>query len=277
MDSSKHIVFKAALSFLMAALFCTCKPPVQLNTSFYEDKGSIPLNNSATCNCSFDYYVTSEYPVSIEPQTAAGVIDSMKVELLRQLYGPETVKLAIDGALPNSAAYADEPDITKKIINVVFDYKIAEYKRQYAKIWSTRRNTDCNRTDKVEIYNTATNKGIASFVVYHVLESGDNILEETEKGVNFRLKDGHVVKETDLFKGNKWESILQAKLREQIQQQCQPQVLESIDMEKVRPNGNFLLNKKHIIYLFDSNKLGSEEHILFRVKLPFAEINHITR
>ena len=247
----KIILVMPVLLLLVAA----CHKDNKLQTKVYEQSASYALTEGAADSISVQ--VRLEYPVSgADPE----VIDAMTRIIIGQA-------LMEDGSKPDIAA----------AVQRYIDVTVADYRETNLPLYGKVREEELEGTllsweDQVSGYFSGQHKDIISYDVYAYSFTGGAHGLAGDYVMNFNLKDGSLVGESDFFVPGYQEELgglLTAHLRESMPDEDSYNALFVKDIE---PNGNFKVSEEGVTYIYGPYEIGPYYLGSIEVTLPWEEL-----
>ena len=251
-DHMKKIILVMPVLLLLVA---ACHKDNKLQTKVYEQSASYALTEGAADSISVQ--VRLEYPVSgADPE----VIDVMTRIIIGQA-------LMEDGSKPDIAA----------AVQRYIDVTVADYRETNLPLYGKVREEELEGTllsweDQVSGYFSGQHKDIISYDVYAYSFTGGAHGLAGDYVMNFNLKDGSLVGESDFFVPGYQEELgglLTAHLRESMPDEDSYNALFVKDIE---PNGNFKVSEEGVTYIYGPYEIGPYYLGSIEVTLPWEEL-----
>ena len=251
-DHMKKIILVMPVLLLLVA---ACHKDNKLQTKVYEQSASYALTEGAADSISVQ--VRLEYPVSgADPE----VIDAMTRIIIGQA-------LMEDGSRPDIAA----------AVQRYIDVTVADYRETNLPLYGKVREEELEGTllsweDQVSGYFSGQHKDIISYDVYAYSFTGGAHGLAGDYVMNFNLKDGSLVGESDFFVPGYLEELaclLTAHLRESMPDEDSYNALFVKDIE---PNGNFKVSEEGVTYIYGPYEIGPYYLGSIEVTLPWEEL-----
>lgn len=99
---------------------------------------------------------------------------------------------------------------------------------------------------------------------------------DTEKGLTFRLSDGHRITEVDLFK-REYKPALSRILSAHLPQAVSQETYDMLFIKAIEPNENFYIDPEGITYIYGRYEIGPYVSGIVHVTIPWEELRDILR
>lgn len=203
-----------------------------------------------------------EYPNSgISMETADAISDNITAVLMDIQYIEKTPQEAAD-------AYIEA--------------KVAEYRENNLPLLEAALS-DNNTTAVLgwEDYSTGKiegfHKNIISYKASKYTYTGGAHGMTVETGLNFDIKTGTLLKESDIFSDG-YESIVSGLLTKHLPEAFEnPEDANMLFQKEVTPNGNFTVSEKGITYTFNQYEIGPYALGIIGITIPWDEIDNIIK
>lgn len=279
-----HSLRRIATLLMGLWLFCACQQEKKLSirTEFFEDCAEFMLSDDPDLFDCFDYVLCLEYPTSIV--SAKGVsheqlCQSIQRDLLEQIFGEENTQSAYDGLLPDSPHLQESEDNFVSLAKNLSWNRNLKIKEEYEKRFGIRTHggekdivpEDLTHMYEIHAFLSYNYKEVVSYHI-HWKENQYGQKEEYERGYNYGL-NGQLLYEKDLFKED-WMDEVPHLLTTEFEQFP---LTASIQLHEtpIKPNGNFKLSPKGIIYMFDKGEIADAKYGILRITIPWDKINFL--
>lgn len=253
----KKSVFAAAMS-VISALVSSCSGQFSTFTVEKEESFALAEGREDSLYVKMDI----EYPNSgISMETADAISDNITAILMDVQYIEKTPQEAAD-------AYIEA--------------KVAEYRENNLPLLETALS-DNNTTAVLgwEDYSTGKiecfYKNIISYKAIKYTYTGGAHGMTVETGLNFDLRTGALLKESDIFSDG-YESIVSGLLTKHLPEAFEnPEDANMLFQKEISPNGNFTVSEKGLTYIFNQYEIGPYALGIIEITIPWDEIDNIIK
>ena len=252
---------------------CSQERSVRIPTRFIELCNEELLSPNPDLFDRYNWSIIIEYPDSIidnENTCYPALCDTLKENVLREIFGKEAVLKARKGELPLSKRLRNNDNAFVREVKILADYFNARLQSNYPAARDTLHGDLFYEVD-VNGYMASTWKDYVSYHIY-LREDEFGQVQAWERGYNYAL-DGHRIYEADLFKEG-WESALSKLLTDTFQQNFKTRDIPLLTTP-VRPNGNFKFAPGGIIWMFDAGEIAEGRYGILRITLPWSKLSDL--
>ena len=263
----------------LALLFClltSCKAErsVRIPTRFIELGNEELLSPNPNRLDRYNWSIVLEYPDSIidnENVSYPALCDTLKENVLREVFGKEAVRKARNGELPPSKRLRSDDNAFVREVKILADDFNARLQRNYPAARDTLRGDLFYEVD-VNGYLASTWKDRVSYHIY-MREDEFGHIHEWERGYNYTL-DGNRFYEAGLFQTEDWEPALSELLTDEFHRNFKTRDIPLL-AEPVRPNGNFKFAPGGVIWMYDAGEIAEARYGILRITLSWSALSDL--
>ena len=263
----------------LALLFClltSCSQErsVRIPTRFVELASEELLSPNPDLLDRYNWSIVFEYPDSIIDNKNVcypALCDTLKENVLREVFGKETVLKARNGELPPSKRLRSDDNEFVREVKILAEHFNALLKSNYPAARDTLRGDLFYEVD-VNGYLASTWKDKVSYHIY-LREDEFGQIHEWERGYNYTL-EGRRIYETDLFRKNGWEASLSELLTNEFHRKFKTRDIPLL-AEPVHPNGNFKFAPGGVIWIYDAGEIAEARYGILRITLPWSVLSEL--
>lgn len=254
------------ISALMCLSFFSCKPKTIETTNVSYAVKLYLTNDTADGALAVD--IKAEIPNAFHNQA---VLDSIRATVISYLFGNEYV------SLPNDS-------LAVQFASLLYNEYKANNEQLVSKLDSKSTYT-FNNEHTLEGFSLLNDKQIYSYGIERYVYMGGAHGLMTRTYLNFNLKTGKLITESDLFIDDyksELTVLIKKKMVEDIQNEKDTEaffVLEDTDYwtDSIKPNGNFYITDESINYVFNPYEIAPYYLGQTEVILPFDRIKDLLR
>ena len=253
---------------------CSQERTVRIPTRFIELANEELLSPNPDLLDRYNWAIVLEYPDSIIDNkniSYPALCDTLKENVLREIFGKETVLKARNGELPPSKRLRNDDNAFVREVKILADHFNARLQSNYPAARDTLRGDLFYEVD-VNGYLAGTWKDYVSYHI-HLREDEFGQVHAWERGYNYAL-DGRRIYEADLFQKKGWESELSGLLTETFHQNFKTRDIP-LHTAPVRPNGNFKFAPGGIIWMYDAGEIAEARYGILRITLPWNTLQNL--
>ena len=264
------------LAILLCLLLTACSQErsVRIPTRFIELANEELLSPDPDRLDRYNWSIILEYPDSIIDNAHVcypALCDSLKENVLREVFGKEAVLKARNGELPPSKRLRSDDNEFVREVKILAEHFNALLKSNYPAARDTLRGDLFYKVD-VNGYLASTWKDKVSYHIYlHEDEFGK--IHEWERGYNYTL-EGRRIYEADLFRENGWEASLSELLTDEFHRKFKTRDIPLL-AEPVHPNGNFKFAPGGVIWMYDAGEIAEARYGILRITLPWNTLQNL--
>ena len=262
----KKIYIYLIISLVTLSLFNSCKQKTIKTIDKTAQLTSFLSNDTTKGSIKID--ITVEMPVCLDDER---VLDSIRSEIIRNLFGDGYVTISHDSVVNKFAA------------DLVTEYRLAN--EQLLNEMDSTSFYSFNNEHVLEGFSLLNDGTIYSYGINRYVFMGGAHGLSTSNYLNFNVKNGNKISESDLFADNyitKLSELIKVRIVEQSFEDKSNEPILSLNdtdfwVDAIKPNGNFYITDESINYVYNPYEIGPYYMGQTEVVLPFYRLVEILK